>query len=61
MKILKIIGIVFIIYFVRRFILLYKAMKKIQQTQAEKEQFEKTQNTKSSADKVVEADFKVVD
>lgn len=61
MKILKIIGIVFIIYFVRRFILLYKAMKKIQQAQADKERFEQAQNTKKDPENVVDADFKVVD
>ena len=60
MKILKIIGIVFIIYFVRRFILLYKAMSKIQQAQTEKDTFEQ-RNTKRDTDNVVNADFKVVD
>ena len=62
MKILKIIGVVFIIYFIRRFILLYKTMKKNQEAQIEKEKFEQAQNTKNrTSEKVVDADFKVVD
>ena len=60
MKLIKIISFFFIIYFVRRFIQLYRAMKKIQQAQAQGKTYHEhtSQNSKGN---VVEADFKVVD
>ncbi len=55
MKLLKIITAVFIIYFIRRFFQLYKAMKSMQEKQAE---LERTK-PKDKGD-VIEADFKVI-
>ncbi len=57
MKLLKIISVVFIIYFVRRFIQLYRAMKKIQEAQANMPR----QPQNSPKGPTINADFKVVD
>jgi hypothetical protein len=57
MKLLKIISVVFIIYFVRRFIQLYRAMKKIQEAQANMPR--QPQSTPKGS--TINADFKVVD
>jgi len=57
MKLLKIISVVFIIYFVRRFIQLYRAMKKIQEAQANMPR----QPQNSPKNSTINADFKVVD
>ncbi len=56
MKLLKIISVVFLIYLIRRFIQLYRTMKKIQEAQANGQTYQK-----KSPDSVVNADFKVVD
>lgn len=63
MKLLKIICIFFLIYFVRRFIQLYKALKRIQDEQAplrSQDKREYQQPGPASGD-VINADFKVVD
>lgn len=66
MKILKIIGFIFLIYFVRRFIHMYRVMKRIHE-----EQMQNTKNQNNSEPretsrtpknvKIVDADFKVLD
>ena len=60
MKLIKIISFFFIIYFVRRFIQLYKAMKKIQNAQAEGKSY-KEYTSEAPKGTVINADFKVVD
>jgi hypothetical protein len=60
MKLIKIIIFFFIIYFVRRFIQLYRAMKKIQASQAQGKTYNEY-NAEKKKEKVVEADFKIVD
>ncbi len=57
MKLLKLITIIFVVYFVRRFIQLYKAMKTIQEKQ---QQQASAQSHKNNNDDVIEADFKIV-
>ena len=59
MRLLKIIAVFFIFYFVRRFIQLYKSMKKIQEAQARNDQGQA--NSHRNSDNVINADFKVVD
>ena len=61
MKILKIIAIFFVIYFIRRFIQLYRAMKKIQEAQAAGQTFHKNPSQASPEGNIINADFKVVD
>jgi len=60
MRLLKIIFIIFGIYFVRRFIQLYRAMKRIQD---ERVLFESQKQTESRVPRgpVIDADFKVLD
>jgi hypothetical protein len=60
MKILKIISIFFIIYFIRRFIQLYRAMKKIQEAQAKGQTYTKSAPN-TAPENIINADFKVVD
>ncbi len=60
MKLIKIIFFFFIIYFVRRFIQLYRAMKKIQDSQAQGKTYNEY-NAETKKSKVVDADFKIVD
>ena len=60
MKLIKIIIFFFIIYFVRRFIQLYRAMKKIQDSQAQGKTYNEFSAEKTKS-KVVDADFKIVD
>ena len=60
MKLIKIIIFFFILYFVRRFIQLYRAMKKIQESQAEGKTYTEYTQEKTKS-KVVDADFKIVD
>jgi hypothetical protein len=59
MNLLKIICFFFLIYFVRRFIQLYRAMGRIQEMQ--KRNQELNRGTAKPQRHVVEADFKVVD
>jgi len=61
MKILKIISIFFVIYFIRRFIQLYRTMKKIQEAQAAGQTFNQTQTHAAPKGEIINADFKVVD
>ena len=60
MKLIKIISFFFIIYFVRRFFQLYKAMKQIQAAQAQGKTY-KEYTSENSKSNVINADYKVVD
>ena len=64
MKLLKILLVIFAIYFIRRFIQVYKVMsqqKKYMDDVIRKQQAEASQQqTSQSNGKVVEADFKVI-
>ena len=60
MKLIKIIFFFFIIYFVRRFIQLYRAMKKIRESQEQGKTYNEY-NAEKTKSKVVDADFKIVD
>ena len=57
MRLLKVIVVIFIVYFVRRFIQMYRAMQKLQE-EARVKQPEKSSSVKSD---VVEADYRVMD
>ena len=68
MKILKVIGVFILIYFIRRFIEMYRMMKQMQETQLRTAQNEHNHNhahyqtnAQNKQSTVVEADFKVVD
>lgn len=65
MRLLKIIFFVFIIYLVRRFIQVYRAMKKIQEAQANGQTFDQTfqkrPSPRATDANTINADFKVVD
>lgn len=61
MKLLKIISVVFIIYFIRRFIQLYRTMKKIQEEQAKGQTYNNKTAGTASERNTINADFKVVD
>lgn len=58
MRLLKIICVVFLIYFIRRFIQMYKVMKRIQEEQAN---LRNQHAPKQAPSEVINADFKVVD
>lgn len=62
MRLLKLIGFFFAIYFIRRFIQMYKAMSAIQEQNQHLRQQQQTQSNHQpkNAD-IIEADFKVVD
>jgi hypothetical protein len=55
MKLLKIISILFIFYFIRRFIQLYRVMKTIQANQNAKESA-----PQAKSDDSIDADFRVI-
>lgn len=61
MKLLKIISVVFIIYLIRRFIQLYRVMKRIQEEQAKGQTFHNKTAGASTERNTINADFKVVD
>lgn len=61
MKLLKLICFLFLIYFIRRFIQMYKVVKRLQEQQAQGPQYQQQQTPKSQTGSVVEADYKVVD
>lgn len=65
MKLLKIILVVFLIYFIRRFIQMYKVVKALQENQAQNQKPTSPEDNQGEPqkknDKVVEADFKVMD
>ncbi len=62
MRLLKIILVIFAVYFIRRFIQMYRVMKAIQEKQKAEAQ-KAAENLKTSARNVgvVNADFKVID
>jgi hypothetical protein len=57
MRLLKVILVIFFIYFIRRFIQMYRVMRKIQQEGQARPQEPKP----SMKSEVVEADYRVVD
>lgn len=63
MKLLKIIIIFFVIYFIRRFIQLYRALKQIKENQSQ--EYAGTQETRKPNTKdpsgIVDAEYKVID
>lgn len=62
MKLLKIILFIFAIYFIRRFIQMYRVMKSIQEKQAQEAADALRQQQKPQAgNTVVDVDFKVID
>ncbi len=61
MKLLKIIAFLFLLYLIRRFYQLYRAMKKIQEEQALRAASEQMKSEGAPANKVVDAEYKVVD
>lgn len=65
MKIFKILAIIFLIYFIRRFIQMYRVMKALQENQNKGPQNPSEENPhmhKNTNDKdVVDADYKVID
>lgn len=63
MRLLKIIIVIFAIYFIRRFFQMYKVMKQIQEEQLKKsEQYQKqNQTAPHETQNVVNADFKIID
>ncbi len=60
MKLFKLILFFFAIYFIRRFMQAYQAMKGREESLRQKEEALK-QDIKPAADKVVEAEYKVID
>lgn len=62
MKLLKLILVVFTIYFVRRFIQLYKVMKQIQENQLRAQTKEtRTQSPGNNADGAIDVEYKILD
>ncbi len=64
MRLLKILLVIFLIYFIRRFIQMYRVMKTIRENQEQKDATEAAQPEKAferKKDSVIDADFKVVD
>jgi len=64
MKLLKLIIAIFVIYFIRRFIQMYRAMKKIQEEQILKSQEDQSQAQSQSNEKnktVINAEYTVID
>lgn len=61
MKLFKLILFFFAIYFIRRFMQAYRAMKMREETLRQKEEALKEQETKPAQDKIVEAEYKVID
>ncbi len=64
MRLLKIIGVFFLIYFIRRFIQMYKVMSEIQRAQnnlRQNQQHPENARSKPQDSKIINADFKVVD
>lgn len=63
MKLLKLITIIFAVYFIRRFIQLYKAMKTLheqQQASAQSQNHQQGAHKNKQNNDIIEADFKVV-
>lgn len=61
MKILRIIIIIFVIYFIRRMIQAYKALKLVQRRQEEELRAREKADSEAKQGKVVDADFEVID
>ena len=61
MKLFKIVLLFFLIYFIRRFIQMYRTMKAIQQNKDNEPQGPSSAQRPATEGKVVDADFKVVD
>jgi uncharacterized membrane protein len=68
MRLLKIIFVIFLIYFIRRFIQMYKVMKRVQaeqelirRRQYEQQQYQANQTPPKKHDNVINADFKILD
>lgn len=61
MKLLKLILFFFAIYFIRRFIQFYRAMKATQERNIELEKMMSQKPEEKNSGKTVEAEFKVVD
>lgn len=68
MRLLKIIAVIFLIYFIRRFIQMYKVMKRVQEEQQmlrrrqqEQQQYTANQTSPKKHENVINADFKVID
>ena len=66
MKLLKIIAVIFLIYFIRRFIQMYRVMKRIQEEQTKRAQNQSqqpnfTQGPEKKPNDSIEADYRVVD
>lgn len=57
MKLLKIIVVLFIAYFIRRFIQMYRTIKLLQN----KENAQKNESQKPKSDDSIEADYKIID
>lgn len=60
MKLLKILLFIFAIYFIRRFIQLYRVMKKIQEEQLRQQREESQAKAQSRSGEVVDAEYKVI-
>lgn len=63
MKLLKIIAVIFLVYFIRRFFQMYKVVKTLHQNQNDRQDPPGPEaNTRTDdPSKVVDADFKVID
>lgn len=64
MRLLKILLVIFLIYFIRRFIQMYRVMKTIRENQEQKDMDQAARPEKEyegKKDSVIDADFKVVD
>lgn len=64
MRLLKILLVIFLIYFIRRFIQMYRVMKTIRENQEQKDASQAPQPEKTyegKKDSIIDADFKVVD
>jgi flagellar basal body-associated protein FliL len=61
MKLLKIILIIFLIYFVRRFFQMYRVMKQVQAEQVANKKREAEAEPNKKDDDAINADFKVMD
>lgn len=63
MRLLKIILVLFLIYFIRRFLQMYKVMKAIQQEQKKQNHAKAESDIKfhNKGDTIVDADYKVMD
>lgn len=61
MRLVKIILVFVAIYFIRRFIQMYRMMKRIQEQQMEQAKYQQQQYKRSENTGAINADFKVID